>query len=413
VCAKAACRHHRLDSRDYDDLPILALSQTDQPEAISTMILSQLETPCLVLDEAKLARNVARMHAHLDQLKVELRSHVKTAKSIDVTRRVLRSPEGPITVSTLKEAEYFLSHGVRDMLYAVGVTPNKLDHITDLRRRGALLALILDNVDTARALAAHACANADPVPVLIEIDCDGHRSGIVPGDPLLLEVGRTLADGGCELRGVMTHAGASYNCQSVAAIKTMALQERDAVVNSAKALRAAGLPCPVVSVGSTPTATFADDLTGVTEVRAGVFVFFDLVMAGIGVCAMDDIALSVLGSVIGHQREKGWIIVDAGWMALSRDRGTARQKLDQGYGLVCDVHGKPIPDLIMADANQEHGVLALRPGSREPLPELPIGSTVRILPNHACSTAAQHQAYQVVHGEDDAIGATWPRTGGW
>jgi len=377
------------------------------------MKLGQLETPCLVLDEARLERNVARMRAHLDALGVGLRPHVKTAKSIDVTRRTLRSKEDTITVSTLKEAEYFLGHGVCDILYAVGATPNKFGHITDLRRRGAQLALILDNVDAARALAAHARASGDAIPVLVEIDCDGHRSGIVPGDPALLAVGRTLTEGGCELRGVMTHAGASYNCGSVAAIKAMALQERDAVVTSAKALRAAGLRCPVVSVGSTPTATYAENLAGVTEVRAGVFVFFDLVMAGIGVCALDDIAVSVLGSVIGHQRDKGWIIVDSGWMAMSRDRGTARQKLDQGYGVVCDVFGKPYPDLIMADANQEHGVLALRPGSHERLPELPVGSMVRILPNHACATAAQHQAYQVVRGEADAISATWPRIAGW
>ncbi len=377
------------------------------------MKLGQLETPCLVLDEAKLERNVARMRAHLDALGVSLRPHVKTAKSIDVTRRVLRSAQGPITVSTLKEAEYFLANGVSDMLYAVGAAPNKLAHITDLRRRGASLALILDNLGAAHAVAAHARDSADRIPVLIEIDCDGHRSGIAPGDAALLQVGRALADGGCELRGVMTHAGASYGCASVAAIKAMALQERDAVVNSAQALRAAGLPCPVVSVGSTPTATFAQDLAGVTEVRAGVFVFFDLVMAGIGVCEVDDIALSVLGSVIGHQRDKGWIIVDAGWMAMSRDRGTARQKLDQGYGVVCDARGKPIPDLIMADANQEHGVLALRPGARGPLPELPLGSLVRVLPNHACATGAQHQAYQIVRGDADAISATWQRISGW
>jgi D-serine deaminase-like pyridoxal phosphate-dependent protein len=229
----------------------------------------------------------------------------------------------------------------------------------------------------------------------------------------LLEVGRTLAEGGCELRGVMTHAGASYNQGTVEGIRAMAAQERDAVVNSARMLRAAGLPCPVVSVGSTPTATYAEDLAGVTEVRAGVFVFFDLVMAGLNVCAVDDIAASVLASVVGHQRDKGWIIVDAGWMAMSRDRGTAKQKTDQGYGLVCDARGRPYPDLIMADANQEHGILALRAGARGPLPELPLGSLVRILPNHACATAAQHAAYQVVRGESDAIQAVWPRIGGW
>ena len=377
------------------------------------MNLSQLETPCLVLDEARLERNVARMRAQLDKLGVRLRPHVKTAKSIDVARRVLRSPDEAITVSTLKEAEYFFGHGVRDILYAVGVTPNKLEHVTQLRSRGAQLAVILDNVEAARAVAAHARAARDRIPVLIEIDCDGHRSGIVPGDPALLAIGWTLADGGCELRGVMTHAGGSYNQNTVDAIKAMAVQERDAVVNSAKALRAADLPCPVVSVGSTPTATYAEDLTGVTEVRAGVFVFFDLVMAGLNVCAVDDIAISVLGSVIGHQRDRNWIIVDAGWMAMSRDRGTAKQKIDQGYGIVCDARGKPYPELIMADANQEHGILALRPGARGPLPDLPLGALVRILPNHACATAAQHSAYQVVRGESDEIRATWPRIGGW
>src|SRR5471032_2970734 len=315
------------------------------------MKLDQLETTCLLLDEAKLERNITRMRAHLDQLGVSLRQHVKTAKSIDVARRVLRSPEGPITVSTLKEAEYFLANGVRDILYAVGVTPNKLDHITDLRQRGARLALILDSADAARAVAAHASKNSDRIPVMIEIDCDGHRSGIVPGDPALLEVGRALADGGCELRGVMTHAGNSYNCGSVAAIKAIAVQERDAVVAAANALRAAEMPCPVVSVGSTPTATYAEDLAGVTEVRAGVFVFFDLVMAGIGVCRVEDIALSVLGTVIGHQREKGWTLIDAGWMALSRDRGTAKQPVDQGYGIVCDASGRPLADLIVSDAS--------------------------------------------------------------
>jgi D-serine deaminase-like pyridoxal phosphate-dependent protein len=378
-----------------------------------TMILSQLETPCLVLDEARLERNVARMREHLDVLGVQLRLHVKTAKSIDVARRVLRSADEPITVSTLREAEYFLANGVRDILYAVGVTPNKFGHITDLRKRGARLAVILDNVDAAHAVAAHARASADRIPVLIEIDCDGHRSGMMPGDPALIDLGRALADGGCELRGVMTHAGSSYRCETVAAIRLMALQERDAVLSAASALRAAGLPCPVVSVGSTPTATYAEDLAGVTEVRAGVFVFFDLVMAGLQVCALDDIALSVLASVIGHQHDKGWIIVDAGWMAMSRDRGTAKQKLDQGYGLVCDAQGRPYADLIMIDANQEHGVLALRPGAQSTLPELPVGTPLRILPNHACATGAQHQAYQIVRGGSDAISATWPRIAGW
>jgi D-serine deaminase-like pyridoxal phosphate-dependent protein len=120
----------------------------------------------------------------------------------------------------------------------------------------------------------------------------------------------------------------------------------------------------------------------------------------------------VLGTVIGHQADRGWIIVDAGWMALSRDRGTGSQAVDQGYGLVCSAAGEPYGDLIVADANQEHGVLALRPGSGASLPELKVGEQVRILPNHACATAAQHDRYHVL-GANGAVEAVWPRFNGW
>src|SRR5699024_6776516 len=161
--------------------------------------------------------------------------------------------------------------------------------------------------------------------------------------------------------------------------------------------------CPEVSVGSTPTAHFARNLEGVTEVRAGVFVLFDLVMAGIGVCGIDDIALSVLATVIGHQRDKGWIIVDAGWMAMSRDRGTASQSVDQGYGMVCDIGGTPYPDLIMSGSNQEHGIISVREGSSAALPDLKLGDRVRILPNHACATGAQHDRYHACRDTSDVV----------
>jgi D-serine deaminase-like pyridoxal phosphate-dependent protein len=192
----------------------------------------------------------------------------------------------------------------------------------------------------------------------------------------------------------------------------MAERERAAVVRCAEDLRAAGLPCPIVSVGSTPTATYSERLDGVTEVRAGVYMFFDLFMAGLGVCSIDDIALSVLTSVIGHQAERNWIITDAGWMAMSRDRGTAKQRVDQGYGLVCDLGGRPIDDLIVAETNQEHGIVASRSGAAIDLERFPVGTLLRILPNHACATAAQHPQYHVIAGEP-VVEATWPRFSGW
>ncbi|HEX4328222.1 MAG TPA: DSD1 family PLP-dependent enzyme [Burkholderiales bacterium] len=378
------------------------------------MHLTELETPALVLDQVKMDRNIARMREHLARLGVAFRPHVKTPKAIDVVRRMIATPAGPITVSTLKEAEYFFSYGISDILYAVGVTPNKLEHVARLMRAGARLKIILDNEEMARAVVAHGRETGTRFEVLIEIDCDGHRSGVKPEAPELISIGKLLHEGGAALAGVMTHAGSSYNCTSVEGIRAMAGQERRLAVHCAERLRAAGLPCPVVSIGSSPTATYAQDLSGVTEVRAGVFVFFDLVMAGIEVCKQDDIALSVLTTVIGHQRDRGWIITDAGWMAMSRDRGTAAQKVDQGYGVVCDADGSPIDGLIMAQANQEHGVIAHRSGNPAQTPDLPIGTLLRILPNHACATGAQHDRYHVLENTQSAeVAAVWPRFSGW
>lgn len=376
--------------------------------------LDDLSTPCLVVDEVRMQRNIDRLRGRMAGFGVQLRPHLKTCKSIEIARRVMDSAEGPATVSTLEEAARFADAGVRDMIYAVGIAPAKLPRVLALRAQGVDLSVVLDSAEQADAVAAASRQSGTAIPAFIEIDCDGHRSGVVPGDrDRLLSIGASLTRGGAELRGVLTHAGGSYSARGADGLRRAAEQERLAVVTAAETLRGAGLPCPVVSVGSSPTAHFAADLTGVTEVRAGVFLFFDLVMAGIGVCAVDDIALSVLATVIGHQRDKGWILVDAGWMAMSQDRGTARQAVDQGYGLVCDAAGRPFPDLILGSANQEHGIISVRPGSDAALPDLAVGDRVRILPNHACATAAQHGAYHVVRGDRPAVAATWPRFGGW
>lgn len=375
--------------------------------------LAGIDTPALVLDEARMRANIRRLADTLAAFDVVPRPHLKTAKSLDVARQLLAGGDGPATVSTLREAEFFAAAGIRDILYAVGIAPGKLERVKALRDAGCDLAIVLDSAGQARAVAEAAARLRDPFPTLIEIDCDGNRSGFVPGDPALVEVGRILHEGGVELRGVMTHAGQSYGAVGEDALAACAEQERAAVVDAAAALRGAGLPCPVVSVGSSPTAHFARNLDGVTEVRAGVYVFFDLVMAGIGVCGLDDIALSVLATVIGHQREKGWIIVDAGWMALSRDRGTASQRVDQGYGLVCDEAGRPLPDLLVTGANQEHGIVGLRPGSSAPLPDLAVGTRLRILPNHACATAAQFDEYHVLSADRPGEVLRWERVRGW
>ncbi len=376
--------------------------------------LDGLVTPCLLLDLRRMERNIRRMAENIRGLGSTLRPHVKTHKCGEIAKRVLAEPgTSGITVSTLQEAEYFFEHGVSDILYAVGIAPNKLARVAALMDRGCDLSIVLDDPVMARHVAKTGVQEGRCYRVMIELDTDGHRSGVDPAGESLLEIGHILhASAGTELVGVMAHAGESYFCDSREALLTMARQERDRSVAAAERLRAGGVSCPVVSIGSTPTALASEDLTGVTEVRAGVYVFFDLVMAGIGVCTQDDIAVSVLTSVIGHQRDKGRVITDAGWMAMSRDRGTARQGRDYGYGLVRRRDGSALDTMIVADANQEHGIVkTMDEGQPLPYEDLRLGTLLRVLPNHACATASEFDRYFVV--EQERVVAEWERTRGW
>ena len=372
-----------------------------------------LDTPTALLDEGRMQHNIRRMQSRIEALGARLRPHVKTAKCLAVAQQQLAAGAKGITVSTLKEAAVFFDAGIDDILYAVCIAPPKLAQVRALRLRGCALTIAVDSLAAAQALVADGNASGHAFDVLIEIDTDGHRAGVLPESGLLLQIGHTLHEGGAVLKGVMTHAGASYECRTPEALQAMAEQERSRCVRAAGRLRAAGLTCPEVSVGSTPTALAAQHLEGVTEVRAGVYVFHDLVMHGVGVCDLDEIALSVLCTVIGHQQAKGWVLVDAGWMAMSRDRGTHDQPVDHGYGAVCDEAGTPIDGLIMSGANQEHGILSWRDGRVDSglAQRFPVGTRLRILPNHACATAAQFPAYDVL-GADGQL-QRWNRFYGW
>ncbi|MGW7363251.1 alanine racemase [Streptomyces sp. NPDC054841] len=379
--------------------------------------LADPDTPFAVLDVSRSRRNVQRLAGRLNELGVALRPHVKTAKSLQVAALMHGGRPGPVTVSTLAEAEAFADGGYTDITYAVGIAPHKLPRVIALLRRGVTLRVLLDSPEQTRAVTVAAREAGLRIPALIEVDCDGHRGGVLLDDPALVTIGQELHEADC-LDGILVHAGESYFAPTAEEQRKAAAHERDIAVAAAQRLRDQGMEVANVSVGSTPTAHAADDLTGVTEVRAGNYVFFDLVMAGLGVCKIDDLALSVVVTVIGHRPEHGWILTDGGWMAMSRDRGTANQTVDQGYGLVTNLTGTLIPGLVVTGASQEHGILTA--GDGYPLPDLPVGTRLRILPNHACATAAQHQAYRVVDGNEhtaaDAaprITDVWERVVGW
>ncbi len=371
--------------------------------------LATIVTPGLVLDRARLRRNLARMAERLAARGVPLRPHLKTTKSLPIARMAAPNDESPITVSTLAEAEYFAGGGYRDIFYAAGLGPGKFARAAALSRAGVALVTMVDAPRTAQLLTEAATAAGVRFRTVIEIDCGEHRGGMPPDSPDLIATARAL---GPNFAGVATHGGQSYGARSESETETVANDEAKAVQTAAQRLAAAGFTCQMVSLGSSPTALAGADLTGVTEVRAGVFMLWDLFQAGIGACRLDDLALSVVAEVIGRPPGRNEFLIDAGAFALSKDLSTAALAPERqaGFGWVCDLDGRLLPGLVVRRVWQEHGLVV----ATDPLPQgsFPIGSRVRILPNHACPMAAAYSHYNVVEAGTDVV-ATWARINGW
>jgi D-serine deaminase-like pyridoxal phosphate-dependent protein len=341
---------------------------------------------------------------------VALRPHLKTAKSAEVARLAVATGAKGLTVSTLKEEEDFAAHGFKDLFLAVSIVGRHVPRLRRLVEAGVAMQAGIDSAEAARQVIAAAAGTS--LAWRIEVDCGEARGGLAPDDPELIEVAKLLTGAGHRIMGVFTHAGHSYDVRDVAARRDIARQEQTAVLAAQARLAAAGFACEAVSCGSTPTAVNAEPMPGVTELRAGVYQFGDLFQAGVGSHGLEDIAVSVLATVIRKRPEKNTLLIDAGAFALSKDRATAAlgPGLDAGFGRLADEAGALIePPLYVKHAYQEHGLVT----SAAPIDfaRFPLGTRVRVLPNHACPTAAAHDRYRVIAGH--TVIGEWERVNGW
>jgi len=362
--------------------------------------LSDLPTPALLVDVGRLETNLARMAERCRELGVALRAHVKTHKCVEIAERQRSlGPSAPtagtagITVSTLDEARVFAEHGFDDLTWAFPVIPGRLAEAAAIAERATLRLTI----DSPEALAAVE-ATGQAFHVWLKVDCGYHRAGVDPAGEQMVDLARALA--GSErlvFDGILSHSGQAYGARSRDEAARAAEQERRAMVGAAERLRAAGVPVPAVSVGSTPGMAAVRSLEGITEVRPGNYAYYDLTQVAIGSCTVSSCALTVLSTVVSCQPGARHAVVDAGALALSKDPGP--EWLDPpAYGAIYDDYdaGTLRADARLTSLSQEHGVVDA---------PLPVGATVRILPNHSCLAAACFDRVHVLSG--DMVLDTW------
>ncbi len=358
------------------------------------MHLDDLPTPALLLDRAKLERNLARMADRARRLGVRLRPHVKTHKSVAIGRRQLELAASGITVSTLEEAATFARAGFDDVTWAFPVILSRLDEMARIADR-IRLDVLVDSLAAVEAL-----ESLDrPLSVFLKVDCGYHRAGVDPASGLARQLAQRIEQSaGLRFAGLLTHAGQAYQRRGREELLEVARQERDLLVELAEALRADGIAVPTVSIGSTPTMSVVDHLDGVDEIRPGNYAFYDLSQVVFGSCEVTDCALTVLASVVSAQPGSRRGVIDAGALALSKDAGPTDLGHDVMGAIYADYHaGRLDESRRLVGLSQEHGLVEGR---------FTVGERVRVLPNHSCLTAAQFDTYVVVEG--DTVVERWP-----
>ena len=347
-----------------------------------------VETPALLLHHDVMERNLAQMAARAKRLGVALRPHIKTHKCLELGRRQLEHGAKGVTVSTLFEAEAFARGGFTDLTWAFPLDRTHVAHVQRINTLGVTLRVVLDDLETARALAESG------LHVWLKVDCGYHRAGVDPSSRYALEVARALgAERGLSFDGILSHSGHAYRTRNKEEAAQIAEQERQVMAWFAELLRKDGLPVRGVSVGSTPAMVAAKDLTGVTEARPGNYIFYDRTMVLIEACEPRDVAVTVLATVVSHQPGASHFVVDAGALSLSKDLGPGHLGLEPVFGSV-----KGHPELRVASVSQEHGLIrAAAPAAIEG--KFKVGQQIEIVPNHSCLTEAHFDEYVVVQGD--------------
>jgi D-serine deaminase-like pyridoxal phosphate-dependent protein len=348
-----------------------------------------LETPHLLIDGAKMDRNIEKMAAIARERGVQLRPHVKTHKIPMIARRQLEAGAAGITVAKVSEAEVMADGGIRDIFIAYPlVTESKIRRAIRLSRGGVRLIVGVDSLEGGKSLSRVATLEDHELEVRLEVDTGLRRTGVSFDGAVELATGITALEK-VRLSGIYTFRGYVLEDGSPTFdLKRAGLEEGRLMASLADLMRDRGISIRDVSLGSTPTAEYAGEVEGVTEIRPGTYVFYDRMQVRLGACSLEECAASVVATVVSRPSED-LVIIDGGSKTFATDVQPGTEPLNlEGFG-----HIVGYPDAVLERLTEEHGMLQV---SEEC--DLGVGDTLRIIPNHVCSTVNLHNEVSFADG---------------
>jgi len=341
----------------------------------SELILSPdtaFDTPGLVVSEDILHKNIAEMAAFAKSVGVNLRPHIKTHKTPQITRLQLAAGAIGITCAKVGEAEVMVEQaGVQDVLIAYPtIGEEKFRRIVALLERARIIVAV-DSIDAAKAMSRSMAKYDRVLDVSIEVNTGQNRSGKKAGDEAVnfaLEIARLP---NLRIQGIMTHEG-QINPLPPGELEIGALAAGRTMVEIAERIRAHGIELPTVSVGSTPAAIYTPTVPGITEMRPGTYVFNDNSTFRHGRIGVAQCAARHVATVVSRQ-SRTHAVLDTGQKSLGMDKSASHP----GHGYIVG-H----PNVTITTLSEEHGVCEVP----EDEANFEVGDRVEVIPNHICPT---------------------------
>lgn len=349
-------------------------------------------TPYIEIDAARLENNLQTMQEKARCAGVMLRPHVKTHKSLYIAQRQRALGACGITVAKPGEGEVFILGGERDILLAYPLIDAA--SVSSLLQQASLCqAKITFIVDTPQSVAIVAAAQRQQpdasVAVAIKVDVGLHRIGIDPHQHTAVPLAEAIQAAQLPFAGLVSHAGHAYGAATPDAIAQIAHEEAQLMLQVQQQLQRAGFSA-AISVGATPTALAAPVAAGTDEIRPGNYALLDLTAWRLGLCNIDDLALSVITRVVAVNER--FVIIDSGSKMLSSDKGPHGTHAS-GYGIAVDGEGVCYE---IQKLSEEHGFISRQGNSLQP------GSLLRLYPNHSCAVMAQSDSYVLRYADGRA-----------
>lgn len=342
-----------------------------------------IKKPTLIVDQIKAAQNIKRMRDKAAASKVDFRPHFKTHQSAQIGALFRKNGVQKITVSSVSMAQYFASHGWKDITIAFPVNLLELEDINILAS-DIKLQVLVESVYSAKKLVAHI---RHTLGIFIKIDTGYHRSGLHPDDAAIRQITEVVSQSQhLVFMGFLTHAGHTYQARGKAAILAI-MEEARLQFTKLKDQFIDQFPNLILSYGDTPSCSMAENFRGFDEIRPGNFVFYDVMQYHIGSCKMEEIAVAVACPVVAIHPERQEMVVYGGGVHLSKESLEADQHFKL-YGYIVmfnkETWGDPIPAAYVSSLSQEHGIVKMPEAY---LSKIKPGDVIGILPIHSCLTA--------------------------